>query len=225
MFQKSFESTGSRGGTPCFPRGQPIGIMTADGISGGSPNHAVALLAEGAVERRERGAEADGATGEQDVLRARIERLELLLIAPLPARDEEQDRRFVEMIGEVQRRLHVAPQMSRESLALGALEGLADIALEDRPVALGDPAPLLELVDRDEDPRLSIAAGGREGARLADLADQRAGDGVGPKPPNRPGGADALEQRDVLAEGRQVERGRAVRRRRLRPSDSSRGAP
>ena len=41
---------------------------------------------------------------------------------PPPARDEEQDRRFVEMFGQVERGLHVASQMGRELLALGPRE-------------------------------------------------------------------------------------------------------
>ena len=35
--KKSFESIDSRGGTPCFPSGQPIGNITALGIFAGSP--------------------------------------------------------------------------------------------------------------------------------------------------------------------------------------------
>src|SRR6185503_14585822 len=49
----------------------------------------VELGAESGVQSRQRGAEPDGAAGQQDVLDRREQRLRLLVAAALPAGDEE----------------------------------------------------------------------------------------------------------------------------------------
>src|SRR5262249_55307876 len=54
---------------------------------------------------------------------------------------------------------------------------------------------------------LAVAAARREGARLAHLADERRGYGIGPQATQRPCGPDALEQRHVLADGVDVDHG------------------
>ena len=69
-----------------------------------------------------------------------------------------------------------------------------NILLEARAITFCNPAPLFCVIDGDEDPGLSISAGGSEGSCLADFSDQLAGDGVGSQTTNRTGGADALEE-------------------------------
>ena len=78
----------------------------------------VDLGAERAVHGGERRAESDRATREQDVLHGGKQRLRLRLAAPLQTRDEEMHRHLVQVLGEVQRRLHVAPLRVRERRVL-----------------------------------------------------------------------------------------------------------
>ena len=61
-----------------------------------------------------------------------------------------------------------------------------------------------------KEPRLAVAAARREGARLADLANERGRNGIGTEAPDGARRPDALEQRDVLAELRERDRHAAL---------------
>ena len=124
----------------------------------GQPDHAIAFFAEGTVKCGEGRAESDRTTSEQDILRAGIERLELILAPPREARDEEQDRRLCEMFGQIEGRPHIAHQVVGEVFLLPPLDRRPDISLEDREISFCDPAPLFGIIDGDEDPGLSISA-------------------------------------------------------------------
>src|SRR5262245_24046304 len=157
------------------------------------------------MQRRQGRSEPDRTTGAEHVLPRRKQRLELGRPAPRPARDEEVDRRLVQVIGEPDRRPHVPSLRLGIARVLRGLDGGLDVAVEEWAVAVGDPAASLRLRHRDEDPRLAVAAARRERPRLAHLADQRRWYGVGTQAAQRARGPDALEKRDVLADGRDVD--------------------
>src|SRR5262245_50773536 len=97
------------------------------------------------------------------------------------------------------RRAHVTPLLLRIRGILRGLERFLDVVVERGAIAVGDPPPALGLRHRDEEPRLAVAAARREGAGLADLADQLGWHRVGLQAPDRTRGADAFEQRDFFA--------------------------
>jgi hypothetical protein len=146
-----------------------------------------------------------GPTGEQYVLGAWEDRLKLSLSPPLPTRNEEVDRCFVQMLRQMESRCHVASQAIGEIFAFSPLDGRPDVSLEDRSISIRDPASLLGIVDRNENPRLTIAAAGRERARLADLANQGARDRIGPQSANCAGRANSFEKGKILANALDVD--------------------
>ena len=158
----------------------------------------VHLPPEAEVERGERGAEPHRPAGEEHVLHRGHQRLELGLAAPRVARDEEVHRHLVEVLGEPDRGALHAPGRLGKGRVLRRLAGRRDVALEALPVALRHEGPRRGVVHRDELPGLAVASARREGARLADLADQRAGHRIRPQTPDRARGADALEERQIL---------------------------
>jgi hypothetical protein len=148
----------------------------------------------------QRGAETDGATGEQDILDGREERLHLRCAAPCPAGNEEQDRHLVQVVGEMDRGAHVAAFGFRIGGILRRVERRLDARAEDAPVALGHPGAALGLADRDEEPGLAIAATGRERAGFADLANQLRRHRVRLEASDGARRADAFEQRQVFTD-------------------------
>ena len=73
------------------------------------------------MERRERGAESHGATGEEYVLGAGEERLELRLTPAGEPGNEEENGRFMEVFRQVERGL-AAPSLDRvRDAPLGAI--------------------------------------------------------------------------------------------------------
>ena len=127
-------------------------------------------------------------TREEDVLNGGEEGLELRRSSARPAGDDEVHGRLVQMIGEVDRRAHVAPLRCRIGEILRRLERRPDVLLEQRAVAIGDPSPALGVGDRDEDPRLAVAAARGKRTGLAHLADQGGRNRVRPQPPQRAAG-------------------------------------
>ena len=59
---------------------------------------AIDLLTVHEMEHRQRSSQPHGPTGEQHILRTRIERLPLIATSALPAGDEEMDRDLVKVI-------------------------------------------------------------------------------------------------------------------------------
>ena len=110
------------------------------------------------MERGEGRAEPDCPTGEENVLCAGVDGLELSFVATSKASDKEMDGRFVEMLGQIKGGAHIAQEAGGEVLALSALDGGANILLENGAIAICDPAPLLRIVDGHEHPRLPISA-------------------------------------------------------------------
>jgi hypothetical protein len=127
--------------------------------------------------------------------------------APRPARDEQVHRRLVQVLREVEAAREDLPLGGREVGPPRRLDRGLDVRPEDGAVALGEPGAPLGVGDRDEAPRLAVAAARRERARLAHLADQLARHRVRREPPDRARRTDALEERDVLADRRDVDHG------------------
>jgi rhodanese-related sulfurtransferase len=157
------------------------------------------------VHRGETRAEADGAAGQQHVLHRRHQRLPLRLAAPRPAGHEQVHGSLVQVIGQVDRGALVAAARLGEVGRLRGLHGGRDVGVEGLAIALRHPGAALGIEHGDELPGLPVAAARREAARLADLLHQRERHRIGAQPADRARGADALEQRHVFSEGRDVE--------------------
>src|SRR4029453_7072027 len=139
-------------------------------------------------------------TCEQDVLDTWEERLRLRLVAAFPARDEEMHRYFVHVLGEIDRRLHVAALRHGICRIVRGLEHCGDVPPKRRAISLRDECAAFFIGDRDEDPRLSIPAARREGARLAYLADQRIGYRIWTQPSDVPARTNRIQQANVLSD-------------------------
>ena len=151
------------------------------------------------MQGRQRRPEPHSATRQKDVLDRGKERLVLRLAPTRPAGHEQVHRGLVEMIGQMQCRPDVSAPRLWKCWIFGRLECGRNVGMEGALVALGNPRTTVGLGHRDEEPRLSIAAARREGARLAHGTDQRRRNRIGLEPADRSRRANALEEGDPLA--------------------------
>jgi hypothetical protein len=123
----------------------------------------------------------------------------LLLPAPPPTRDEQLHRHLVHVLGEIDGRVHdLTPRLGKIRRARRG-DGGRDVGAEGLAVFAGDERAALRVGHRDEVPRLTIAAARRERPRFAHFADQGHRHGIGQQAPDRACGANAFEERNLLA--------------------------
>src|SRR5215470_16332918 len=82
----------------------------------------VDLAAQRGVHGGERSAQSDRTTRQQDVLNGGEQRLQLRRAAPRPPGDKEQHRHLVQVLGQIDRRAHVAPLGRRIARVLRRLD-------------------------------------------------------------------------------------------------------
>lgn len=152
--------------------------------------------------RGEARTQTDRTAREQNILHRWEQRLGLRLPATCPTGNEQMHRYLVEVLGQIDRRIHVAPFHVRITRMRRCGLGRPDVAHERGSILLCDERPPLRVGDRNEKPRLTVAATGRESARLAHLANQRIRHRVGFDSSNTATGSDGIKQPDIIAKNR-----------------------